>query len=197
MSTINPNPATPPFITYWQNIWLRPRQTMIDIYQGPRHGLLWLPAIIAGVASMFDVAIAGQFWKQLPLAQVWMAALMLGPLVGMLHVGVLGFFVRQFGKLLKGFGDTQRIRLALCWASVPVATALIPAALEYYLRSSQGESVLTSALMYLRTGLGLWGVLLMCMCVSEAQQFSFKHGALNVLSVFAAFILLLLLLAPQ
>jgi len=197
MSAMNETPAPPPFLPYWRSVWLKPRQTMAAIYAAPRHALMWLPAIVGGIALMMEAAIVGKFWTQLPFGQVWMASLLLGPLAGMLNVGILGFFVRQFGKLMQGEGDATRIRLALSWATVPVAFALIPTAIEYYLRATEGESLLTSALLWLRTGLGIWGVLLMCLCVAEAQCFSFKQGALNVLSIFVFFNVLMFLLVPR
>ena len=184
MSEINEMPAQQ-FARYWQTIWLKPRQTIAEIYLQPRHWLNWLPAMLTGCAFMIAVGIAGELWKSISLVQLLVAALMIGPFIGLLNVGILAFLVKLIGRAFAGANDSARLRLALSWSMVPAAVAIVPTVFEYQLMASANIGFVTQLLSYIRTALDIWGVLLMCMTVAEAQRLSFKNGALNVLIIFA------------
>lgn len=201
-------PAQPP-LSIWRDMWLKPRAVLRQQVTAPSHWQLWAPAMLAGIAAVLETfmlaaqqpdaapALASES-ARLPTGQaLLLTALLLGPLFGMLHVGLMGFVLRQFGKLFGGVTTPDAMRRGISLSLVPLAFSLPLVLFELWWREQNGGELVVMLTTALRAGLNLWTLLLLAMSISELQQLPMRRAVATLASAVAALILLLLLLQPR
>ncbi len=185
----------------WRDMWLKPRAVLRQQLALPPQWQQWLPAIFAGIAAVLETFAVhpGELAPGMPApsgAGLLMMALLLGPLSGLLHVGLMGWLLGSIGRLFGGdaqaSGDAMRRAISL--ALIPMAAALPILLLEMWFRQQSPDSNLVMMGTALRSGLNLWFLLLLAMAVSEVQQLSLRRAIATVASVLLLLASLFLLL---
>jgi hypothetical protein len=198
-----PEPASPemPVLSPWRDMWLKPRAVLRQQLALPPHWQQWLPAIFAGVAAVLETfalhpaelapGVAAPSGQGLILM-----ALLIGPLSGLLHVGLMGWLLGNMGRLFGGKlqAGSDAMRRAVSLALIPMAAALPLLLLELWLRQQSADNLVVMMGTVLRSGLNLWFLLLLVMAVSEVQQLSLRRAVGTVASVLLLLASLFLLL---
>lgn len=198
--------ATPPQFSIWRDMWLRPRAVLRQELARPGHWQQWAPAILAGIAAVLETfmlmtatpvntgnaqtaAITGQ--------SLLLTAMLLGPLFGMLHVGLMGFLLRHVGHLFGGRCQPDAMRRGISLALVPLAWSLSLVLFELWWIEQHGKDAWVMISTGLRALLNLWTLLLLAMSISEVQQLPLRRAAGTLASTFLLLMLVLLLLQPR
>lgn len=212
MSDLNPTepgsppPAPPPMqegnapLSIWRDMWLKPRAVLRQEQNRPAHWRHWSPAMLAGIAAVLE-AIGqtpppGVTLPTLSPQTLLTAALLLGPLFGLLHVGLMGFLLRSLGKLWGGDVAPDAMRRGVSLSLVPLASSLILVLLELGWLRQPGHETLLLISVSLRVGLNLWTLLLLVMSVSELQRLPLLRALATVAGAIALVLTLLQLLQP-
>lgn len=174
----------------WTSIWTKPRKTVRYLLDtDPRYMVLFLAAL-TGVSQVLDRASFGSLGDTVPLSTILLAALLLGPVSGIVALYVGGALIAWTGRWIGGAASAEHIRTAIAWASVPIAASLLLWVVDL---SVIGESMFTTSLveggaagwmMISALGavvLGIWSLVLLFKGVGEAQGFSAWKGLGNVL----------------
>lgn len=200
----NTSPENAPArLSPWRDVWLKPRGVIAQQLQQNAGWKNWLPAFVGGITILMQLfsnipqeviaqSLANTPGTPVPQAKDWLSmAVLFGPLIGMLQVGITGFFLRVLGRPLGGQAAPAALRLAVVWSMVPIACSL---PLWWLVLDNPGSSLARIA-VWVAQALSLWSMLLLVMMVSEVQRFSTSKGVANVAAYFAVNLLLLMLVS--
>jgi hypothetical protein len=169
----------------WVSVWTRPRATMKFLvkHDPDRHVLLL--AVLGGIVGMLGNATFRNFGELLPLGGVLLVALIGGPISGLISLYLSGALLSWSGKKLGGRADSDRVRLAVAWSSVPTLVAgvlYLPLILvlgnDLFKNKIPGPgSNPLAALLMLVLGtaqvvLGIWSLVLYLKCLGQVHRFS-------------------------
>jgi len=193
--------APPAALSRWRDMWLKPRAVLRQQLATPAHWSDWLPAMLAGTAAVLETFAISQSTAVAaglpPLPQpstlsLLLMALVLGPLSGLLHVGIMGFLLRHVSRLIGGLTTAGKsavsavtpaaMRRGISLALVPMAFSLLPGLFELWWRGQQGNDVGLTISTGVKTVLNIWFLLLLVMTVSEVLQQSIRRATLTVAS---------------
>tara|TARA_R110002096_G_scaffold203718_5_gene389040 strand:+ start:150 stop:836 length:687 start_codon:yes stop_codon:yes gene_type:complete len=169
----------------WTAIWLRPKATIRFILAtDPGRAVLALAAI-SGVAQTLDRAVMKSLGDQLEMPIIFAIAFFVGPLSGIFGLYISGAFLRWTGSMLKGTAESQDVRAAIAWSSVPVVWFLpmwIPQLLlfgkELFTTETprmDSDPMLFSALIGIgtvETVIGVWSFVVLLHTLGQAHGFS-------------------------
>lgn len=168
----------------WLTIWTRPRATIRGVVdRDPTYRVVPLAAA-AGVNLVLNRLI-----EQLPIAglpfSVWIvAAIVLGPLAGLLQLFIGGWWFSNMGRILGGRARSKEVRTAIAWSNVPTLAAapLLIAALAVLQGNvsaadspdagAAAAAVVLFALVPVQTVLGLWSTVIFFKGLGEVHGFS-------------------------
>src|SRR3990167_1018114 len=119
-----------------------------------------------------------------------LTALLLGPLSGLLHAGIMGFVLRQLGRLFGGNTTPDAMRRGISLALVPMAYSLLPILFELWWREQHGNDFLVMISTGVRALLNIWALLLLVMTVSELQRLPLRRAVGTVASAIALLFML-------
>jgi hypothetical protein len=178
----------------WFTMWIRPRSTiqrLIDIDGDPRILLL---AGLAGIADVLNTATLRSQGDKMSLAGILGIALIAGPVKGIIQLYIGGFLLRLTGRWIGGKADSETIRAALAWGSVPIVWSLLllPPELvifgkEIFTSATPGiDSSMALALAMIGFGLveatvGIWCFVVIVKGLSEVQRFSSWKAVANII----------------
>ena len=195
----------------WISIWTKPRATIRQIVD-TRPTYMVLPlAMLSGVAQVLDNASSRNLGDRAPLAAVIAAAVIIGPLSGLLTLFLFGALMRWTGSWLGGVATSQQIRAALAWGRLPGVCVLaiwIPLLVLFGndvfsedIESRPDPAMALGAIVVLGLAglvLGIWQAVLVIKCLAEVHQFSAWKGLgtmlLAGLVIFAIIIIPVILL---
>ena len=194
-------------LSIWRDMWLKPRAVLRQELARAADWRHWAPAILAGVAAVLetfmliatapaDAAKASQI-PPVTGQSLLLTALLLGPLFGMLHVGLMGFLLRHVGHLFGGQCQPDAMRRAISLALVPLAWSLLLVLFELWWIEQHGKDIWLMISTGLRALLNLWTLLLLAMSISEVQQLPLRRAAGTLASTILLLMLALLLLQPR
>ncbi len=171
----------------WIAICFRPRVTLRRILEENPTRFVLVLAALGGVLEFLREA-EGTESEETSLASIFVRALTVGALMGILGLYVFGFVLRGAGSLLGGRGTARDVRAALAWAYVPavwLAILWIPKLLLFgksvftIEAESLGESYL--ALRWLEYAGSLWSLVIGIQCLGEALRLSAWKALLALL----------------
>ena len=211
MSDLNhPSPEQPPVrLSIWRDMWLKPRAVLQQQQTAAAHWQQWAPAILAGIAAVLETFALAQQQMPAPASTnvaavpsptgqaLLLTALLLGPLFGMIHVGLMGFVLRLIGRVFGGITTPDAMRRGVSLSLVPLAYSLPLVLFEMWWREQQPDSVWLMLSTGLRMLLNLWTLLLLVMSISELQQLNIRRAAGTLASAVALMMVLMLLLQPR
>jgi len=174
-----------PVLNPWTSIWTKPRATIQQIVEtDPEKHVLALAAV-AGVSSMLDRASIRNAGDEVNLGVILAAALLIGPLGGVIGLYLGAVLLRWTGRWIGGQGSTLNIRAAIAWACVPVVPAvllwipeLLLAGSDLFtsetprLDSNPTLALVLLPLLALGFVFGFWGIVLLTKCLGQVQGFS-------------------------
>lgn len=178
----------------WLSMWTQPRETVRHIVQsGGDYGVLLLAAL-GGVAQVLDRATSQNLGDEMSIGAILLAALVAGPIAGILGLYVFAWLLEVSGRWIGGRGSGSDLRAALAWGSLPNAAGLllwIPALAlagrEMFTASTpQLEAQPLLAMLLLPIGLiwialAIWAFILILLAVAEVQRFSAWRALGNLL----------------
>lgn len=178
----------------WLSMWTRPRETIRQIVgAGGAYGVLLLAAL-GGVAQVLDRATSQNLGDEMSVGAIMLAAIVAGPVAGILGLYVFGWLLEQTGRWIGGAASGSDLRAALAWGSLPNVAGLllwIPAlalAGSEMFRSATPQLAAQPLLALLLLPIGLmwialaiWSFVLILLAISEVQEFSDWRALGNLL----------------
>jgi len=173
---------TSPFASPWFSMWTRPRATIQSIVErGPTRFVLLLAALY-GISQALDQASAKNAVDTLPLVTVLLIALIGGAISGIITLYVGGFLLKHTGQWLDGKANSEKVRAAMAWSSVPIAWGLllwIPELLIFGgdLFTSTAERIAAHAVLYflfmaLELIVAFWAMIIFFKSLGQVHGFS-------------------------
>ena len=177
----------------WINIWFNPRRTIRQIVDlNPSYYVLPL-ALFSGVANTLDTAIGRSLGDRIDPTLLILIILILGPLGGLLSLYIGGAILQITGSWLGGKANSEEVRAAIAWASVPSILIfcldllfILMVGLEAFTSETPilearltGSPVLAALYLFIAFVLaiagiilGIWSFVLLLKCLGEVHQFS-------------------------
>ncbi len=177
----------------WRSVWTRPRHTVRWVVgTDPRRSVLLL-AGLGGIAQALDRASARNLGDRTPLPAIIAAAVVVGPIWGVITLYVGGFLVWWTGRWFGGRGTPAEVRAAVAWSWVPAVAGLllmVPQLAIFGRELFTSETPVTDAdplanaamigFGAIDFGLAVWSVVLLLKCLGEVQGFSAWKAIGNV-----------------
>lgn len=192
----------------WQTIWTRPRRTVRWLVNNDPERQVMVLAGAAGFAGVVDRAILEGLGDHLGWPGILLISGIIGPVLGIMSLLIGAWLLRVTGRLLGGQASTGELVTAYAWSSVPAVASialLAPALLLFgqelfttrmpRVEAGGVHAVAWTAYSGLKLLLGLWGIVLFLLAVSEVQRFSVPRALGNALLALAMVGVPLLLLA--
>lgn len=198
-------PSSP--LNPWRTLWSRPRATIRQIVatQPERHVVML--AAVGGIFQWLDQATLRATGDQLPLHMILAAALIVGPISGIITLYLLGFLIALTGRWLGGTASPLHMRAALGWYNWPgicIGLLWIPqlalAGHESFtsktprIDADPGLYAAVTLISIPKFLLGIWAAIILCMCIGQLQGFSAWKGLGNVVLAMLTFFLPLMAL---
>ncbi len=182
----------------WFAIWTKPRETIQYIIDTNPKRFVLLLACIGGISFMFARAemknLGNGSGGPLPFYVIILAAVIMGPLWGMINLFVSSALLHWTGKRLGGNAPGQNIRAAVAWSHVPAIAGLIIwiIGIAIFGRELFMENIptitdgnLLLSLTYLlfclaRLVLIIWSIFIAIKCIAQVQGFSTWKALSNI-----------------
>ena len=190
--------SPPPDINPWARIWLQPRRTIRWLVQHDPERQVLLLAGAAGFVGIVDRAILEGLGDHLGWPGILLIGAIIGPILGIIGLLVGAWLLRVTGKALGGQASTGALVTAYAWSSVPAVASLALVAVAiaifgqelFMARMPRVEAGGLYALAWngyaaLKLLLGLWGIVIFLLAVSEVQRFSVARALGNALLALA------------
>jgi hypothetical protein len=187
-------PPPPGGLNPWTSMWLQPRATIRQIVtEDPEEGVLVL-ALLSSIPSVLGQIFEWSSGDDLPtlVRRALTIALLVLITVGCLFLGAR--LLRWTGSWFGGTANLKELRAAIAWSSVPALWALPLVALNMATEHldlfaaappSAGVSLSLSrfsmGLTAVQVGIGLWGMVVFLLALSEVQGFSVSRALGNAL----------------
>lgn len=175
----------------WISIWTEPRKTMRYIIDNQPRKYVLLIAIIYGILTYLENAASNNLGDRIPMWGIFLRAVVIGGLGGIVFLYILAGIIKWTGKLLKGKGTMEHIRASMAWSGLPyilVSVLWIPALILFgtdLFKSSRTDIEILSAYGIISTTFHfialIWGGFLQFNCLGEVQGFSSWKAILNYL----------------
>ncbi|MEI3613874.1 Yip1 family protein [Pseudogracilibacillus sp. SO30301A] len=185
----------------WLTIWYAPRATMRSAINYRNSKLLIFLAIMAGITEFFDRAISDNLGVHMNFWVVLLMIIVVGGIIGIISWFIWSAINYYVGKLLKGKGTYDEMRVAMAISFIPFAISVIFCFLDVlFLR----EKLFTNAVLspfqigwlllsaFFVFILAVWSFFLMIKAVAEAHQFSSWKGLLTLIIPAAVIFVLVL-----
>ncbi len=199
---------TPPNLDPFLSIWTQPRKTIQHIVDSkPEHHVLLL-ASLYGFALILDIPLTDPDIEAFSVQLLFLLAVVIGPLIGIIGVYFSGWLLSFTGRWLKGTAPVAHIRAAVAWSSVPTISILllvIPLLLilgeQAYAASALNNpanpflALLPLGYFLLKIILAIWSAVIFCKALGQVQGFSaWKALGNSVLATAVVFIPLIILI---
>jgi signal peptidase I len=181
MAAIN---ASSTALNPWRTIWWRPQATIKDILSRPTGSRVLLLASATGMCALLSVIAS----VNVDVVVAILAALLIGPLLGILQLYIDGALTAWTGRLLGGRASQRVLRTAIAWAWIPqmIAVPLLVGSMlvlgPELLREGPGPTDTGAAIVsMLLLVLSLWSFFLAIRTVGAVQEFGIVRSLANVL----------------
>lgn len=105
----------------WLTIWYAPRATMRSAINYRNSNLLIFLAIMAGITEFFDRAISNNLGENMNFWVVLLMIIIVGGIIGIISWFIWSAINYYVGKLLKGKGTYEEMRVATAISFIPFA----------------------------------------------------------------------------
>lgn len=170
------------------NIWLQPRATFTALLQYYPMEYVWPLFYLGGVANYIDSAIAGGSGNQYPGFVIFVQALTVGGIGGIIFFNIFSGILCWTGSFLKGAATEEDCKTIVAWSLIPAISSLALLIPNYIIHSEALfiDGGTANALPFLASLvaeliLTVWTIMLLAVGTSVAQKFSTGKGAINIL----------------
>jgi hypothetical protein len=176
----------------WISIWIEPRATMRQILDTDPKRLVILLIALSTIASTLDYALGSPMALEHGLPAVFIGAVVVGALAGIVSLYVFGYLIKWTGSWIGGKGDVVAIRASMAWAGVPTIYLLgfyMVLMLVYgsSIHQIDPETMMATpgilpalfAKVGLQVVIGIWTMFISFKTLGEAQGFSAWKAVLN------------------
>lgn len=182
-------------INPWISIWLHPKKTMDSILEtDPKRFILWL-AVLGGV--LFSISWVSYLWIQYPHRQelhqvlVVLAVILIGGLVGIIHLYLGGWLYQLTGSWIGGKGDFIQVKCAVGWANYPFIIARIFGLLNLVVIPHPWFQAIAGLL---NAAFALWAFVIFINLLARAHRFSAWRAILSFfITLFLVFVALMII----
>ena len=106
-------------------MWLKPRETIQSIVDhNPKQSVLLLASLF-GISKVLDKASFNNAADTTSLSGIFAIAIVGGSIYGIVSLYIGSFLIKHTGHWLGGKSNSENVRAAIAWSSVPVAWALL------------------------------------------------------------------------
>lgn len=186
--------AEPQRLNPWFSMWLKPRATIQQIIDNDPQRQVLLLAAVAGFSETLDRSSMQSAGDKIALPTLFVAAVLAGPLFGIVKLYLGGALLHWTGGWLGGRGTPPQIRAAMAWSNIPVIWALLLWIPLLGLFGGEMFTTLTPRLdesLYLLYALialggvgfvmGVWAYVVYLKCLGQVQGFSAWRALGNTL----------------
>ncbi|MCC5832665.1 MAG: YIP1 family protein [Chlamydiales bacterium] len=180
-------------INPWIHIWTRPKKTMRAILESdPKRVIIWL-AILGGIFTSF--ASIG-FWRP-AYPEIWnvflvISTIILGGIIGLVHLYVGGWLYRLTGSWLSGRGTFIDVKCAVGWSNYPFILSNIAAIISLLVRPNPWPQFLFGLANIV---IAVWGIIIFLNLLGEAHRFSAWKSLLAVIIAFILIFVVVMIIA--
>ena len=193
-----------PFLT----IWTRPRATVRGIVNTDPAFRVMPIAVIGGILEALQLEFTALAGEELNLLTILLIAVVLGPPLGLILLYTGAWIVEMSCRLLGGRADSNQVRSALAWSSVPFLATfplwLLRLALlgrELFtvakpsLDSHPALAYILAATALLELILSIWWMVVTVKALGEVQHFSAWRALSSMLLLLSPVVILIVILA--
>jgi len=169
----------------WISMWTKPRATMQQIVEtNPRQMVLLLMAIV-GISEILNKAVMKSMGDIYSLSSIFLAAFLLGPIIGLIGLYWGGALLTMTGRWLGGQASPVNVRSAIAWSSIPSIWILLLWMPEMALfggemftletpviDASQGLTVALIVVGVFEAIILVWASVVFMHCLAQVQNFS-------------------------
>ncbi len=171
----------------WITLWTQPRQTIARIVAETPTRMVLPLAALAGIADALSQNRSGdgELANTMPGEQILIAAVVIGPILGIIALYAFAALTWLTGRWISGEGTPQSIRAAFAWASIPKIAAMfvmLPLIVLYGPEILTGnanidvqsipEVLVLGVLLVTIVVLRVWGLVVYLHCLGQVQGFS-------------------------
>lgn len=187
-------------------IWTSPRKVFKYIHEHQYDKYVHLLIVLGAINQSLSRAEERGAGDDMSLVQVIILATLAGGLFGWISYYLYAALLSWTGKKLGGNADTTAMFRVFAYSMIPSVIALIifiPAILVFGNELFKSEVVFEESLVktitfwgtaILELILGIWGIVLLVIGISEAQKFSIGKSILNMILPIIGIILIVLLI---
>jgi len=183
----------------WLTMWSQPKATVRALVNSkPSFGVFYLAAVYVLQSFFFyfnwwSLGLKSEYYT------LFLAGVVLSPIVGFVWLYYLGLVFRITGRLLHGEAECSHLRTAIAWSKIPYSINVLMWFILILMNPEQvfvqdGEGPSSIFVNFIALILGIWSLVLLIQSISEVQQFSIGRSIANVVLawILSTFILLLL-----
>lgn len=171
----------------WFTLWTQPRQTIARIVAETPTRMVLPLAALAGIADALSQNRSGdgELANTMPGEQILIAAVVIGPILGIIALYAFAALTWLTGRWINGEGTPQSIRAAFAWASIPKIAAMfvmLPLIVLYGPEILTGDAdidvqaipefLILGLLLVIMVVLRAWGLIVYLHCLGQVQGFS-------------------------
>ena len=188
-------------------IWTRPRAVLKFINEFKYDKFLYPLLAVIGITNSLDRAVERGLGHTFGLPSILFICLFLGGLLGWISYYIGAALISWTGKALDGEANTWTIFRVTAYASIPAIIVLILYTIQiicwghdvFKINSDYSIGFISHDVMFLviailELGLGIYGLVLTIIGISEVQKFGIGKAILNVLLVVALVMIPILLI---
>lgn len=190
----------------WLSIWVKPRKTIRYVIQNSSFKMLFILAILSGIATFLNFAYNSDLSDRLSVTagEVLLYSFILGPILGMLFWYLLSAIYKGIGKLFGGEAMFKELQYAVAWSNVPLIFSLllwipqISVLGEWTFSAevpwlSMPSLIMIIIISVIELILSIWYFVVIVKAVAEVHQFSAWKGlAVVLISTLIVFLFLFL-----
>lgn len=181
----------------WLYIWIRPRETIRQIIDAHPSYMVIPLGIMTGFTQAIDRMMGRNYGDDIPWYMLILMAIFLGGIGGIANLYIGGAILRWVGSKLGGVANSEEVRAAIAWSSVPqiIILGLLLIFILIFREESftsqtprmdaLAEQNLAVALLFILSAIpflaliaimGIWNLLLLSKTLGEVHGFSAWRG---------------------
>ncbi|CAM3112732.1 Yip1 family protein [Filibacter tadaridae] len=185
----------------WLTIWVRPRETVRYAINTKPMKFAVILALLAGIPQMLDGATSNNLGDSISLPTIFILALIMGPLLGLLSWWIGSGISYIVGTWIGGSGGFDELKMATAISKIPyllvsliwlVDIAILGGGMfteEYDFSRTQIIWLFISGFVAIVTG--IWTFVITIFAIAEAHRFSAWKSLLTMFIPFVAIVLVL------
>ena len=182
------------------SVWLHPKQTARYVIEHKSIMYVFMLILLGYIASAFSAFIDSALYPDFSYVWIFLIAIILGPIFGIIMMFITSGIIFLVGKLLKGTGSFWDVFKAASLSCIP-AIFVGPFYILWMFVSPEsfffegGASTIATIVSIIMIVTSIWSVVIIVGAIAEANQFSIIRSIVAlIIPAIILFILLLVVL---